>query len=62
MKQEEEITKQKLLNMKLHDTVVINNGFYVITRVLGGWIYCRQEPTVNIANPVFVPFNTDPTI
>ena len=48
----------KLLNMKIHEQIEVNNGMYNVTRVLGGWIYCRQEPAVNIANPVFVPFST----
>lgn len=42
--------------MKLHEQIVILNGQFVVTRVPGGWIYDIQEPTVNIANPVFVPF------
>lgn len=50
--------KTELLNMKLHEEMEINNGSYYVTRVLGGWIYCRQEPRVNIANPVFIPFST----
>lgn len=49
----------ELLNMKLHETKEILNGTFIITRVPGGWIYDRQEPTVNIANPVFVPFCPD---
>lgn len=47
-----------MLNMKLHEQLEVCNGAYLITRVIGGWIYCRQEPSVNIANPVFVPFST----
>ena len=53
---------EELLNMKLHETIEIFNGKFVITRVPGGWIYDRQEPTVNIANPVFVPFCVDATL
>ena len=46
----------ELLNMKLHETKEILNGTFIITRVPGGWIYDRQEPTANISNPVFEPF------
>lgn len=52
----EEVNMQDLINMKLHEQKEILGRQYVITRVPGGWIYCRQEPQVNIAHPVFVPF------
>ena len=45
----------KLEEMTLHQTEVINNGEYRITRVPNGWLYCREEPQEGIANPVFVP-------
>ncbi len=38
------MTKQELLDMKLHETIAINDRL-VIFRVFGGWIY----------NAVFVP-------
>ena len=51
------MNRSELIHMKLHESREINNGEYIVTRVLGGWIYCRQEPQANIANPVFVPFS-----
>jgi hypothetical protein len=50
---------KELLEMKLHDQMIILNGQYVITRVPGGWIYDREEPSANISNPVFVPLVKD---
>ena len=49
----------ELLEMKLHDTIRILDGKYVITRVPGGWIYDRQEPKVNISRPIFIPYQID---
>lgn len=45
------------LPIKLHETTI--TGGFKITKVPGGYIYCREEPQVNIANPVFVPDTTN---
>tara|TARA_R110000744_G_scaffold367565_1_gene477104 strand:- start:84 stop:263 length:180 start_codon:yes stop_codon:yes gene_type:complete len=50
------ITKHELLNMKIHQCY--NCKHTLIKRVLGGWIYERQEPQVNIVSQVFIPFST----
>ncbi len=50
---------KELINMKLHEQIEILNGQYVVTKVPGGWIYCRQESQANIAAPVFVPFSPE---
>jgi hypothetical protein len=52
----------KLMNLKLHEGMEINNGYFYITRVVGGWIYDRQEPQVNISNVVFIPITSDRTL
>ena len=43
------MTGTELKNMKLHETATCGN--YEITRVNGGWIYCRYQTSF----PVFVP-------
>ena len=50
------ITKHELLNMKIHECY--NCKHTLIIRVMGGWIYERQEPQVNIVSQVFIPFST----
>ena len=50
------ITKHELLNMKIHECYDCKHT--IITRVLGGWIYERQERQVNIVSQVFIPFST----
>lgn len=45
------------LPINLHDWT--RSLDFKITRVPGGYIYCREEGKVNIANPVFVPLNTE---
>lgn len=47
------------LPIKLHDWTRTKNNEYKITKVPGGYIYCREEQQVNIANPVFVPDYTN---
>ena len=54
----ENLVPDDLKLMKLHKQKKILNGQYIITRVIGGWIYERQEgPTVfpAILQIVFVP-------
>ena len=51
----EKMNEGDLRLMKIHEQKKILNGQYVITRVIGGWIYERQEPQVNISQIVFVP-------
>ena len=46
------MTKEELLNMKLHEEVKIKTRFCV-TRVLGGWIYCVIRDTMT--SSCFVP-------
>jgi hypothetical protein len=50
------ITKTQLLNMNLHECYNCKHTY--ITRVMGGWIYERQEPQVNVLSQVFIPFST----
>ncbi|EFK36853.1 Uncharacterised protein [Chryseobacterium gleum] len=45
------------LPINLHDWT--RSLDFKITRVPGGYIYCREEGKVNIANPVFVPLNAE---
>lgn len=51
--------EKTIYQLELHETLEINNGEFVVMRVPGGWIYTRQEPTVNIANPVFIPHSIE---
>jgi len=48
-----------IYDLKPHESTTIDNGAFVVTRVPGGWIYTREEPQVNIANPVFVPYSKE---
>lgn len=47
----------ELLEMDMHEQRDILNWQFRITRVVWGWIYDRQEQTVGISNPVFIPNN-----
>lgn len=49
--------EKTIYDLKLHETFHLLQ--YTVTRVAGGWLYCREEPQVNIAIPVFVPFNDE---
>ncbi len=55
MKKELELVEKTVFNLEINEEIRIAG--YRITRVPGGWIYCREECVVNIANPVFVPFS-----
>jgi hypothetical protein len=50
-----------IYKMKLHERITLFDDKYklLITRVAGGWIYERQEPSVNLLHQVFVPFNNE---
>ena len=52
---------KELIDMKLHDTILIDSGTKII-RVPGGWIYRFFEShQITMIDSVFVPFNfTDP--
>ena len=45
------MTAIEFKDMKLHETAMIGN--YEVTRVPGGWIYCRYQNLM----PVFVPIS-----
>lgn len=50
--------EKNIYNLGLHELIEVPK-FGCVIRVPGGWIYTRQEPQVNIANPVFIPFNDE---
>ncbi|MHC4190753.1 MAG: hypothetical protein ACYTBX_08155 [Planctomycetota bacterium] len=54
----EEISKEELVDMKLHDEIDLGDGI-LIRKVVGGWIYWRQSGTIQSASiglaGVFVP-------
>lgn len=53
--------EQKVMyNMKLHETIEAKTGMvtYVITRVIGGWIY-RGVTQGELVEGVFVPWNNE---
>ncbi len=57
----EEITEQKLKDMKLHDQINLEDDIYMILimRVVGGWIYWGDfgppQSELKAAAGVFVP-------
>lgn len=55
MKEESIYEVKSMFDLKLNESLRIDG--YRITKVPGGFIYCREESLVNIANPVFVPFS-----
>ena len=48
--------EKTIYNLKLHERLDFPKEGFAVMRVPGGWIYTRQEPQANIANPVFVPY------
>ena len=50
-----------IYKMKLHERFTLFDEKYklLITRVPGGWIYERQEPSVNLLHQVFIPFDNE---
>ena len=60
-KNENQIEAQKLYNLKLNETIEIKTNVinYLVTRVIGGWIYNHIRLDQTQMNALFVPFNNE---
>ena len=56
-----EIEAEKLYKLELHETINIGTEkqSYMVTRVIGGWIYHYYRLDKSIINSVFVKFNNE---
>jgi hypothetical protein len=51
-------TTKSIYDLKLHEWMQVDE-YLIITRVPGGWIYEYRRPSVNILEPVFVPYSNE---
>jgi hypothetical protein len=57
----EKYDSEILYGMALHETLEVKTGMvtYVVTRVIGGWIYNHIRLDSGQMNAVFIPWNNE---
>ena len=49
--------KDEILNMTLHQQIQILGGCFIVTRIVGGWLYCKAGIDTDKNHSVFVPLS-----